>query len=135
MTAYRVKVTTEIKDPNAPDAIKFYDLIALLTSLEGLIGVMNACLPLLRPVLQNVKSKLPKISMDYVRTLASTRGFNDFRITHMFDFTTPSRSGNFDGEDPKGWWEQIDNVISNRDQSANVDNVAQGTSSREIRGP
>ena len=51
LTAYRVYVTSTTSIKTAKQA---YSLFALLTSLETLMGVINACLPCLRPSLHRI---------------------------------------------------------------------------------
>ena len=43
----RIKITTDI---NAQNTQQQYAMIALFTCLEGLLGVINACLPVMKPV-------------------------------------------------------------------------------------
>ena len=43
----RIKVTTDIDEQNS---LQQYSKIALLTCLEALLGVINACLPVMRPI-------------------------------------------------------------------------------------
>ena len=47
ITVVRIKVTTDI---NAQNTMQQYATIALLTCLEALLGVINACLPVMKPV-------------------------------------------------------------------------------------
>ncbi|KAL2041589.1 hypothetical protein N7G274_005971 [Stereocaulon virgatum] len=51
ITLIRLKVTTEI---NSPDAQVQWRLIALLADLEVLLGVINACLPVMKPALKKL---------------------------------------------------------------------------------
>lgn len=44
---FRIKVTTGI---NEEDPLQQYSKIALLTCLEALLGVINACLPVMKPI-------------------------------------------------------------------------------------
>lgn len=54
ITMIRVWVTTLIRgDQNAQ---KIYSMIALLTCLEALLGVVNACLPVMKPALTKMGS-------------------------------------------------------------------------------
>ena len=48
MTLIRIWVTTLIREDNSQ---KIYSLIALLTCLEALLGVISCCIPVIRPVL------------------------------------------------------------------------------------
>ena len=47
ITIVRIKVTTGI---NAQNALQQYSTIALLTCLEALLGLINACLPVMKPI-------------------------------------------------------------------------------------
>ena len=56
ITLARVLITTHIKEQSAQ---KMYSMIALLTSLEATLGVINACLPIMKPVFTKfLKSKV-----------------------------------------------------------------------------
>lgn len=52
ITLVRIKVTTDITATNASDQ---YALITLLTCLEESLGVVNACLPVSKPVFDKLK--------------------------------------------------------------------------------
>lgn len=52
ITLVRIKVTTDI---NAQNTAAQYSLIALLTCLEATLGVVNACLPVMKPVIDKLK--------------------------------------------------------------------------------
>lgn len=58
ITIYRVQATSKIGDPTNLQAQDTYCLIALLTSLEALLGVISACLPLLKPVFHKLRDTL-----------------------------------------------------------------------------
>ena len=60
MTVYRTQVTATIENPSSPAAKEGFALIALLTSLETLLGIITACLPLLRPIARKLWNSLPK---------------------------------------------------------------------------
>ena len=47
ITIVRIKITTEI---NGQNLIQQYAKIALLTCLEALLGIINACLPVMKPI-------------------------------------------------------------------------------------
>ena len=53
ITIVRIKATTSI---NAQNTRQQYMKIALLTCLEALLGVMNACLPVLKPIVSKVRA-------------------------------------------------------------------------------
>ena len=52
ITLVRIKVTSDINATNSPE---HYALISLLTCLEASLGVINACLPVTRPVFDKLK--------------------------------------------------------------------------------
>ena len=52
ITLVRIKVTSDI---NATNSAEQYALISLLTCLESSLGVINACLPVSRPVFDKLK--------------------------------------------------------------------------------
>lgn len=52
ITLVRIKVTTDI---NAYNTAAQYALIALLTCLESSLGVVNACLPVMKPIFDKLK--------------------------------------------------------------------------------
>ena len=51
ITVYRIVTTTEI---NAQNTMQQYAMIALLTCLEALLGIINACLPVMKPVFRRL---------------------------------------------------------------------------------
>ena len=51
ITVYRIITTTEI---NAQNTMQQYATIALLTCLEALLGIINACLPVIKPVFRRL---------------------------------------------------------------------------------
>lgn len=59
ITIYRVQVTSTIGDPTNLHAQDTYCRVALLTSLEALLGVISACLPLLRPLVRKLRGPCP----------------------------------------------------------------------------
>ncbi len=52
ITLARIKVTTDISGQNAQMQ---YAMMALLTCLEALLGVMNACLPVMKPIYNKLR--------------------------------------------------------------------------------
>ena len=60
MTAYRIHVTATIENPRRLDGKEGYALLGLLTSLETLLGIITACLPLLKPTAKRLWALLPK---------------------------------------------------------------------------
>ncbi|KAM0801099.1 hypothetical protein BDR22DRAFT_888768 [Usnea florida] len=59
-TVYRVQQTSTIGDPTDLHAQETYCNIALLTSLEALLGVISACLPLLKPLWCKIRGSQPE---------------------------------------------------------------------------
>ncbi|KAF6232414.1 hypothetical protein HO173_009519 [Letharia columbiana] len=57
ITLYRIYDTSTIAVSNAQEA---YAVIAMLTSLEALLGVINACLPVLKPIFNKMRGTAPK---------------------------------------------------------------------------
>ena len=55
ITGVRIKVTTEI---NSPDPQVQWALNALLVNLEVKLGIINACLPVMKPVFKKLRNKL-----------------------------------------------------------------------------
>ena len=53
ITIVRIKATTSI---NALNTRQQYAKIALLTCLESLLGIINACLPVLKPIVSKVRA-------------------------------------------------------------------------------
>ena len=53
MTLYRIFLTPDV---NHGDWQLFYAQLTLFTSLEALLGIINACLPLMRPVFEQLRS-------------------------------------------------------------------------------
>ena len=74
VTSYRVYVTATVKNPGSPESKKAYSIIALLTSLETLLGIITACLPMSKPVAQTFWNALPKHSKDKILSIASAMG-------------------------------------------------------------
>ena len=56
ITLYRIYDTSTITDANAQEA---YAVIAMLTTLEALLGVINACLPILKPIFDKMRGIAP----------------------------------------------------------------------------
>ena len=56
ITGVRIKVTTEI---NSPDPQVQWGLNALLVNLEVMLGITNACLPVIKPVFSKLRRTSP----------------------------------------------------------------------------
>ena len=53
ITMVRIKVTTGIDEQNS---LQQYSKVALLTPLEALLGVINACLPVMKPIFSKLRA-------------------------------------------------------------------------------
>ena len=71
ITVVRIITTTEI---NAQNTMQQYSMIALLTCLEALLGVINACLPVMKPIFSRLgatsifssfRMRTPKVQNEY----------------------------------------------------------------------
>ena len=105
VTVYRIQVTTTIKNPSSPAAQEGYALIALLTSLETLLGIIAACLPLLRPVASKLWRSLPKRGSETKKPSTSGTILVVMRMSRMF---TSWSQKHFTGErieSPEPWCE------------------------------
>jgi len=56
LTLYRIKVTSDITQQNQQAWQVLSARISLLTCLEALLGVINACLPTIKPIFRRVRS-------------------------------------------------------------------------------
>ena len=74
MTAYRVYITSTITDPSSAVSLSAYNLIALLASLETLLGIITACLPMLKPVGTMIWTTLPKSGRNKIASMTSAAG-------------------------------------------------------------
>lgn len=82
-TSYRVYATATIADPTSPETQEAYSLIALLAALEASLGIITACLPMLRPVACTVWSSLPKSAKSKISAMTSSAGSKITRASHM----------------------------------------------------
>lgn len=73
ITIYRVQATSTIGDPTNLHAQDTYCLIALLTSLEALLGVISSCLPLLKPIFRKLRDSQSERGSDTVISSMSHR--------------------------------------------------------------
>ncbi len=64
---------------------KTYATIALLTCLEALLGVINACLPVLKPVFDKMRHALPKGGDSTIKTFLSGSIPILFRLSHPLE--------------------------------------------------
>ena len=95
VTIYRIQVTATIQNPSGPSLKEDFALIALLTSLEMLLGIISACLPILKPITKRLWSSLPKRGSDTDKPSTSGSIPVIMRISHMF---TTSSKKHFSGE-------------------------------------
>lgn len=61
VTIYRIHATSATGDPRDPRTQKTFATIALTASLESLLGTINACLPIMRPVIKKLRNVLPQL--------------------------------------------------------------------------
>ena len=92
----------------APETIYWYNLIALLTALESLLGIINACLPLLKPVLRRIALYMWGGNKDAHKYTSPGRITRRWQISHMFDFTSKTSAGSQAMGILYGPWERID---------------------------
>ena len=110
MTAYRVQVTATIgllHERDDDQAVNAYGVISLLTCLEAILGVITACLPVLKPVFNKVRSSLKKLN-GWENTSTSLKSDSipiSMRVSHMLECKTRKRSGK----------EEVDSMISMED--------------------
>ena len=74
MTSYRVYVTSVIDNPSSLKSQEAYHYVAFLTCLEALLGIISACLPLLKPVAYKVWHTLPKDVREKVTAITTAAG-------------------------------------------------------------
>lgn len=97
LTLYRIYETTTIAASNAQEA---YALIAMLTSLEALLGVINACLPVLKPIYNRMRGTAPKSGTNGsgVNEILKSGSIPIFmRVSQMLSLT--SRKGKYSSSD------------------------------------
>ena len=92
VTIYRIQVTATIDNPSSPSSQKAYAIIALLTSLETLLGIITACLPILKPITKRLWSPLPKRRSDANKPSPSASIPIMMRISHMFTASSKKHS-------------------------------------------
>lgn len=118
LTLYRIYDTTTIGASNAQEA---YAIIAMLTSLEALLGVINACLPILKPIFNKLRGAAPKIgnSTGVSEILKSGTIPIFMRVSQMFTLTSrKGRSPLSDEEtltETSGWYGEKKDGKSNFD--------------------
>ncbi len=106
ITIYRVQATSKIGDPTNLHAQDTYCLIALLTSLEALLGVISACLPLLKPIFHKLRDTLsergtnPTVSSSIPGLMykSQTPASSSSRKQYISEFTSTTDSLSDEGE-------------------------------------
>lgn len=81
------------------NAKAMYALIALLTSLEALLGVINACLPVLKPVFDRFRLVIPKRDNGTIKSFMSGSIPIMLRLSHPWDRSV-GKSTLIDGDSP-----------------------------------
>lgn len=96
LTIWRIYDTSTISASNAQEA---YALIALLTSLEALLGIICACLPVLKPIFNKMRGTAPKGGeSSRVREILKSGTIPIFmRVSQMLTLT--SRKGKYSSSD------------------------------------
>ena len=95
LTIYRICDTTTISAANAQAACA---VIAMLTSLEALLGVINACLPVLKPIFNKMRGTAPAKSSNAVNEILKSGTIPIFmRVSQMW--TSSSRKGKYSSND------------------------------------
>ena len=105
MTVIRIWVTTLIHGTNAQ---KIYSMIALLTCLEALLGVINTCLPVMQPVFtkfgdSKVWSSLTSPLGSSRRSLFSRSNTSNRSGAHNLSSNGKRRSDGFKANDIGHW--------------------------------
>ena len=134
LTLYRLYRTVSL-DPK--DWQEGYAVIILLTCLEALLGVVNACLPALKPVVAQIRS------------LASGKGISRLLIfskssepIQLYPTRTQSSKNyvsideeNFPSSKPNRWADTLDNAMVNGGQgsTSHYETIAHGDTSRALK--
>ena len=80
ITGVRIKVTTEI---NSPDPQVQWALNALLVNLEVMLGITNACLPVMKPVLNKLGEIRPFTALSIWISQWNVRNNSDAADRHI----------------------------------------------------
>lgn len=91
LTLYRVYVTSAIVAENEKE---MYAIIALLASLEALLGIVNACLPVMKPAFDKMRSGLSTADDSTIKTFMSDRVPRLLRLRHSWNWSVVSNSNN-----------------------------------------
>ncbi|KAF6220993.1 hypothetical protein HO133_002674 [Letharia lupina] len=106
VTVYRIQVTATNDNPSNPASQEKYALIALLTSLETLLGIISACLPILKPITKRLRVSLPKRGSDTNKPSTSGSIPIIMRISHMFTASSQKySSGEHIPSPDRSWYE------------------------------
>lgn len=92
VTAYRIQVSASIGDPRSPKTQEAYSVIALLTSLETLLGIISACMPMMKPIVKKLYDVFPKRGADTPVTATSGSIPIMMRISQMFSTSSKKYS-------------------------------------------
>ena len=74
VTSYRVYISSTIGAQGSPTTIEAYSMIALLASLEALLGIITACSPMFKIVFITGWNSLPKRIRDKISGYTSAAG-------------------------------------------------------------
>ncbi|CAD6580868.1 MAG: hypothetical protein ASARMPRED_000351 [Alectoria sarmentosa] len=89
LTVYRIYDTTTIAGTTAASNEQdTYALIAMLTSLEALLGVVNACLPVLKPIFNKMRGTAPKSGSGVTESPKSGTIRIFMRVSQMLTLTS-----------------------------------------------
>ena len=144
ITLYRIYDTSTITPANAQDA---YAVIAMLTTLEAHLGVINACLPILKPLFDKMRGGAPAKSGsgNGVREILQSGTIPIFmRVSQMF--SRRERGSSSDGEtlaETQGWREEERRMKMNKknekersgESDTELENEAGATTTRKISAP
>ena len=74
--------------PSSLKSQETYCYIAFLTSLEALLGIISACLPLLKPVAKKVWNILPKSGREKITAITTTVGSIAASASHFLSISS-----------------------------------------------
>lgn len=133
MTAYRFQQVTTVGVGNIADILDDRTQpVMFLTSVEATLGVLNACLPVLKPVFRKVRDSVPKPNWwKGTKTSIKSGSIPIFmRVSQMWQSSSGGRSRR-DGLDSIISMENLTRSESAIQSSSKVDNVL-GTKGSEI---
>lgn len=138
MTVYRVQVTSSISNGRSAQAQAEFALIALLTSLEALLGIIVACLPFLKPIVAKYSTKRSTSCKGMTETTKSGSIPIMMRISHMLNVSskkhTPSKSDSSMDSSWTGWYNtQVEGKGEERGEQAPKAERVQGSKFVQIQ--